>query len=557
MGGCATTEKEEKPMDFPARQEDFGWETEAVEPGRYAVVYYVSPSGSDETGDGSREHPFASPWMAIERFPGTSEPVPGAVLVAGGAYGGKVIHMQEYLDLFGGFDPASWERDIQSNKTVLSGGEKTRVLTGADHSRLDGFFIMGGRHRGNGGGVICDGVSPEISNNYFYNNRTLEPLPWNPEYIHEKAHDGGAIYGVNGASPVIRNNVFTGNETENGRGAAIALHGQCGGKIHHNLFLHNTAGLNDQHRSSDGGAVSVFDRCKVDVTHNLFMGNRALTKNDGGALFYALWSSGHIHGNYFFNNQSMDDAGALFVGGQEHRYDAPLDPLPPADQFFMTMDANVFMGNSNPSLNSGAFRITMESRGSFTNNLVAFNNGAFFQRSEVDIINNTIIDNLLIKETKEGLNPCRLVNTLVMGEISIRTETEITGCLLLEKENKEFTSLRFLEDGIVFQTMGAMTGNDRTETRIIVDEEFAENNLKNRVVRAGNRFTLVKENRGSEIIVYGDLSAHRDFILMPSYSPSVTSPAADAGIQVSLEHDLYGNRRPGEGVYDIGAVEIN
>ena len=104
--------------------------------------------------------------------------------------------------------------------------------------------------------------------------------------------------------------------------------------------------------------------------------------------------------------------------------------------------------------------------------------------------------------------------------------------------------------------MGVMTGNDRTETRIIVDADFTENSLKNRIVRAGNRFTLVKENRGSEIIVYDDLSAQRDFILMPTYSPSPDSPAADAGMQVSLEHDLYGNRRPGGSADDIGAVEI-
>ncbi|MDZ7765889.1 MAG: hypothetical protein U5K00_15985 [Melioribacteraceae bacterium] len=43
--------------------------------------------------------------------------------------------------------------------------------------------------------------------------------------------------------------------------------------------------------------------------------------NDGGAVFIALWSSTAVKNNIFVDNECGDDAGALFVGGQEHRYD--------------------------------------------------------------------------------------------------------------------------------------------------------------------------------------------------------------------------------------------
>ena len=538
-------------------RKDFGRDTEGINIDRYKHIYYVSNRGSDENGEGSKEVPFASLQKAIKMVSAASESDPAAIFVAAGAYVGGPFQMVSHIDLYGGFDPGSWERDIEKNKTVLSGGDRDRVLVAVDHTRLDGFYLINSRFRGNGGAIYCNGTSPEISNNFFFGNKSLGPIPWNPANIHEKAHDGGAIYAENGASPIIRNNIFVGNETENGRGAAIAFFDRCNGVIRNNVFLRNSAGLSDQQRSSDGGAVSVFDWCDTEVTDNLFIGNRALAKNDGGGLFVALWSSARITGNYFFNNEAMDDAGALFVGGQEHRYDVPLDPLPPAEEYYVQVRGNVFMGNRNPSLNSGATRMTMESRGEFSNNLAAFNNGVYFQRSDLAIYNNTIIDNLLLIETKEGLNPCRMKNTLVMGKIDIQIEADISFSLLLDT-NKEKPSVQvsFVEDEIKLETIDVMTGDERLETRLVVQGDYKQNSLKNRIVRAGNRFTLVKYNQGNEIFLWDDLSAERDFLIMPSYTPDSGSAVIDAGTDAGLDSDLYGNPRPHGKTFDIGAVEV-
>jgi hypothetical protein len=554
---CSPGVTEKAPALVQDTKQTFGRVMELVDFDAYRVLYHVSNTGSDENGNGSETSPFATLQKAMDAVSDASESNPAAVLVAAGAYGEGPIQMQNYIDLFGGFDPGSWERDFEKYKTILSGGGRDRVLIADDHSRLDGFYIMNGRIRGNGGAIYCDGTSPEISNNYFHRNVTMGPIPWDPEYIHEKAHDGGAIYAANGASPTIRNNIFIGNETENGRGAAVALHNRCGGIIQNNVFLHNSAGLKDSHRSSDGGAVSVFDWCDPEIRDNLFIGNHALTKNDGGGLFVALWSSARIMGNYFFNNEAMDDAGALFIGGQEHRYDSPLDPLPPAEDFYIVVRGNIFMGNRNPSLNSGATRITMESRGEFSNNLAAFNNGVYIQRSDLAIDNNTIVDNLLLKETKGGLQPCRIRNTVVMGKIVIETAVDISHCLLMEDEaDNPSYEVAFREDGIKLQAIGVMTGEDRMETRLIIQGDYEGNILKNRVVRAGDRFTLVRENRGNRIILWDDLSSEKEFMIMPSYTPEDVSAVIDKGIPVNLDCDLYGNSRPRGAAFDIGAVEI-
>ncbi len=554
LAGCRNPDAAVKPATFPSQEKDFGWTTEAIDKSEYESIFYVSSGGSDEKGDGSRELPFATPAAALKELSENSTGQAAALFVAAGTYNVNNLHLLPGLHLFGGFDPSTWERDIESNRTILTGGNKGRILQGAERSRIDGFQITGGSFRGNGGAVYCDKVAMEISNNLFIANQTLEPVPWSPEYIHEKAHDGGAVYAGNGALLLVRGNIFWHNTTENGRGAAIALHGECKAEIKNNLFLDNTAGTKDQFRSSDGGAVSVFKWCDVKVTNNLFSGNRALNKNDGGALFFALWSSGSILGNYFFNNQSMDDAGALFIGGQEHRYDAPLDPLPPADKFFVEIDANIFMGNRNPSQNSGAFRITMESRGAFTNNLVAFNNGAYFQRSDLEISRNTIVDNLLLIETKEGLNPCRLTRNIILGNVQIETPVELSDCLFEEDVRGEKDVFSFRKDGKELHLLGSMLEANKMETKIVTEEFFETNVLKNRIIRSGSHFSLVKENQGRRLIVYGDFPVSENVWILPTYTPEYASGFVDAGGEYNGGKDLYGNDRPGKESPGIGAV---
>lgn len=554
LAGCRNPYQAERPMTFPTQGEDFGWATEVVDEQAFATIIFVSQEGSDENGDGSRNLPLATPGAALEMLSGISTGQDAALFVASGIYTVNDLRLVTGVHLFGGFDPVTWERNIDANRTILTGGDKGRILLGADQCRIDGFQITGGSFRGNGGAIFCEAVAMEISNNLFIANTTLEPVPWSPEYIHEKAHDGGAVYAGKGASIQVRGNIFWKNSTENGRGAAIAMHGGCKGEIKNNLFLNNTAGIKDQFRSSDGGAVSVFDWCRVDVSCNLFDGNRALNKNDGGALFYALWSSGTVHGNYFFNNQSMDDAGALFVGGQEHRYDAPLDPLPSGERFFVEIDANIFMGNRNPSQNSGAFRITMESRGSFTNNLVAFNNGAYFQRSELEISRNTIVDNLLLIETKEGLNPCRLTSNIILGDVQIETPVELSNCLFAEDVQGEKDLLSFRKDGMELHILGSMLRANRMETRIVSEEFFEANVLKNRILRTGSHFSLIKENRGRELIVYGEFPASESVLIMPTYTPEFATGVMDALRKDAGGRDLYGNDRPVRESPGIGAV---
>ena len=115
----------------------------------YQQLWHVSQTtGSDSGGHGSRERPWQTIHQALTQSSAASAHGRHAVLVTGGAYAKQTISMKPYVDLFGGFEPATWERDIMKHPTILDGEGTHRILLGADHARLDGFVIQGGAARG-------------------------------------------------------------------------------------------------------------------------------------------------------------------------------------------------------------------------------------------------------------------------------------------------------------------------------------------------------------------------------------------------------------------------
>jgi hypothetical protein len=244
--------------------------------------------------------------------------------------------------------------------------------------------------------------------------------------LHETANDGGAIYCANGSTLHVEHCLFFDNTTECGRGAALAA-SHAAPVITDSVFVNNRAGIDDPLRSSDGGAISLFDGCAGEVRGCIISANAALTRNDAGGLFVALWSTPHIADSVFTANEAGDDAGALFIGGQEHRYGVPLDAVPPADKFNVVVERNVFVGNRNSSRNSGAMRVTMESRARFTDNIIAENDGGFYlQRSEIVAEHNTIWQDWRFLEDKPNLAPSRLSGNILRGPLDGQVEARAT-----------------------------------------------------------------------------------------------------------------------------------
>lgn len=383
----------------------------------YRTILYVAQAGGDDIkGTGAREHPFASVDHALEVAGRPAADARVAILVSQGRYVQPTFVLKSHVDLYGGFAAPGGPRDVYAHPTILDGQELRRLVIGADDARLDGFHLVNGRVRGKGGAVLCDGTSPVIANSIFINNRTLIPSPWAPPLLHETANDGGAVMCLNGAAPRLDHNLFYDNSTECGRGAAIASDRAAAPHIVANVFANNTSGLADPMRSSDAGAVSFFRWSEGEFTGNVVVANQSLTRNDSGGLWIALWSAPRVADNVFAANEGGDDAGALFIGGQEHRYGVPLDPYPPADKFNVVVERNLFVGNTNSSRNSGAMRVTMETRARFTDNVIAENDGGFYlQRSEIVAERNTVWQDWRFLEDKPSLGPSRFEGNVLKG----------------------------------------------------------------------------------------------------------------------------------------------
>ncbi len=511
----------------------FGPKTEIFQPNQFTKVLYVSTSGSDQNGTGSKKKPWQSISYTLSKTKDTSSSNRIAVCVAEGIYQESTIELKPFIDLYGGFNSSDWERDVYKNLTVLSGNGKYRVIIAADNTNLDGFIISKGIVRGKGAGILCDGVSPVITNNLFLQNKTLSPDPWDPKLRHEIANDGGAICALNNASPVIENNLFFENMTEAGRGAGIALHSRCGGRIAKNVFLYNKTGLNDPKRSSDGGAISVFEWSNPTIENNMILENQALAKNDAGAIFSGYWSSPVIHKNIIVGNTAEDDGGAIFTSGQNHHDEIPpqFDPIPKEKDFFISITDNVFVGNNQ------ALEFSMESRGLFANNIVAHNGdkkthptGVYFQRSEAQIINNTILDPFLInfktfdnKPSSEGLQPSVIRDNRIWGSFEVKTQVvqsdnyihEESESRLVQPPHIETDRLQIHADAVYY---GAHIVKQIYTTKIFIySANFSPNELVNRVIKSGDLWGVVKLNDTQMIEVWGDLTGEVLFSILPTY----------------------------------------
>jgi hypothetical protein len=501
-----------------------GPKTHIIKIDGYSQIFFVAKDGSDEKNRGTRDNPFKTIQYAVSKADHTTESKKTALFIAEGIYDGETIVLKPFVDVYGGFNRESWERDVGLYPTEINIKKEHRAIVADDHCIIDGFIISDSEYRGKGAAIYCDGASPKISNNKFINNKSLKPPDWNPTYWHETANDGGAIYGKDGAAPLIKNNLFAYNKTENGRGAAIAFDNECDPQIVNNVFYKNESGLDDPMRSSDGGAVSIFRWSKGLIDGNIFLSNYAGSKNDAGAVFIALWSSTRIRNNIFVDNECGDDAGALFVGGQEHRYDTALDPFPPRENYYITIENNYFIANRNPSMNSGAMRFTMESRGEFVNNIVAQNNGIYFQRSETEIRNNIILDNMLVIETKDYLDQTLIKNNIIWADFVLQeTVAEIRDNYMFQADKFEGNKNKFpgfLDNGINFSVLSASYRKAENYSELVIQDarNVLSENLSDRIVNAEGRWGVVKNCDDHILRVWGDFSRVTSIRILPTFT---------------------------------------
>jgi parallel beta-helix repeat protein len=480
--------------------------------------------------------------------------------------------MRGHVDVYGGFEPVEWRRDVFKHLTVLDGGQAERVVVGANDARLDGFTIRGGRVRGPGGAVLCDRTSPTLTNNTLVDNETLEPEGYNHDLLHQAGHDGGAIACLNGAAPVIANNVIAHNTTGVGGGGGIACANYSTPTIENNVISDNVTGRTDRNRSrsSNGAAIScshlpvrVADRKRVRyrISGNVIVNNRVGGNSDAGGIYCEYDAHPEISRNLILGNVAEDDGGGIYVMKSS-------EPL---------ITANVIAG----SRGGGAIRLSKEGRALIENNLLFANDAGSITcaASWMRLAHNTIIaevgNGLSYENQTPHLRHSAVIGNIFHGKTASNWRHSPPGSLtvthnLLKGGRAEDGNIDgdplFEHDAWSGEATRAAYDRHRVQTTLTLAAPPQHERLTGRPIRSGDRWGVIASMDGREIVAWGDLTAGQGarplrIEVPPSYRLRAGSPCIDRGPPTGgPAADIDGDPRPTGGATgrtDIGADEFH
>ncbi len=515
--------------------------TEEVNLQGYSRVLHVSDSKGSPGGSGDENQPFKNIEQAFEASWGVSDSRRCAILVAGGSYQAKALPMQEYVDLYGGFDPQDWRnRNIREYPTVLDAGQAGPVLIGANHARLDGFWITGGKNDGMGGGIVCHSVSPTLSNNYITGNKTLYTAPIAPETLHLIGHEGAGIAVWDGAHPVIRNNLIFDNSTDVGDGGGISVREHSNPVITGNVIVGNKTGLTDTtiydgkvgSRSSNGGGISVSTLSAPQVTRNVISLNVVHNTSDGGGIYAEYESTPYIGGNWLTGNTTSDDGGAIYTRGLEDM-SSPVGAV--------MIEGNQFAGNKvyhegrERKGYTEAIFLSKRGRAVIRNNLfVGQMTGIGVANSTMITEGNTIVDHtgpgiyVDLREELPGIEQSTVTGNIIWGngrEVEVNREfstpPRVENNVIqggFEGGNNEDTDLGFIDNRIVAKVISIAYKDKDCITEVQVDQNFPEASLSGRLARIGEKWSVIQKSSPGRIAIWGDLRDSSDSLyIAPTY----------------------------------------
>lgn len=499
----------------------------------YQNIFYVSTqSGSDKNGNGSKENPWQTLTFVLSKINDASESNKYAVLVAEGTYDSGTIIMKEWVDLYGGFDPKNWQRDIFKHQTILDGGRVRRVVVGANNARIDGFVIQHGLSRTHGGGILCDDTSPTISNNFILDNFVLEPEDFNHNRIHQAGHHGGGIASQYNAIPVIRNNIIANNITSVGNGGGISFYGwlRLSGEaektikgnrmevgvlqpiVENNVIIGNIAGMNDWNRtrSSNGGGISCAYESRPIIRNNIIANNQAKGRGDGGGIYNEYYSDPLIEANWVVGNIADDDAGGIYT----MRMGQPI------------IQHNYIAGNWAPGKGAGGIRLSKEGRARILENSIVRNlsgGGVQCVDSHMELDNNIIMHNsggeaVMIESRFSYFMPSLIQNNILRENeqqpLSIKKNDGQPPVIQNNNIQGEFSGTdnydrkpEFFDDSIKGKAKSIQYDPIHFSSTILIQKSIEQGDrLSGRVILVGDRWSVIKNAEPNKIIAWGDLS---------------------------------------------------
>ncbi|MFC1549990.1 NosD domain-containing protein [Candidatus Neomarinimicrobiota bacterium] len=506
--------------------DDIGPSTEIIKEDSYSKIFYVSQStGSDNEGDGSKSNPWKTINYAINNKMHVNY---SALYVAKGKYLEGTFGLKPYVDLYGGFNPNTWERDIHKYSTILDGNKKNRVIIGADNARVDGFVITNGFAKSHGGGILCDDASPTISNCFIVNNCVSEPLEFNYNRIHQDGYHGAGIASMFNSVPIIRNNVFYKNKTSIGNGAGIAFYGWyrkegapptevldntiTGGLqplVKNNVFIGNISGITDTNRtrSSNGGAISCAFEARPIIESNIVVNNQAKGRSDAGGIYSEYFSYPYIKNNWILGNTSDDDGGGIYV----------------MKLGYATISNNFIAGNRTLGNGVGGIRLSKEGRAKITGNFIVENlsGGAvqsvdsFMELRQNIIMHNIGKSSIHYRNNFDYFIPSVIENNIIQkndGKIELQSgkgsEVEFVDNKIDKTEmilNNSTEEVQFVDDSVELNVIDSFFNENSFQTVVEVEQPISHLVSKGRIVNIDNNWGVISNIDKNLISIWGDL----------------------------------------------------
>ena len=280
-------------------------------------VWYIATTGSDETGDGSEESPYATIQKGVDVAIDMD-----TVHVSNGIYEGGIVISNKSILLIGE------SREETKINQPISSPQISIIDCGADTTRVENFIIESGSSN-NGGGIFSSESTIEVENVDFSNNSSSN----NGAAINTVASTvkvqnstfnlntsvllGGAIFVDPLSTCEIYNSSFTNNEAWHG--GAIATIG--GGKLlvqGCSISNNNAAGYNsnlDFDYPTFGGGGGIYQEWSDDleIYDTEIINNTAETGAGGGIAIYL--SNDIIIDNIILNNNSSSGTNHPSGGG--------------------------------------------------------------------------------------------------------------------------------------------------------------------------------------------------------------------------------------------------
>jgi hypothetical protein len=362
------------------------------------------------------------------------------------------------------------------------------VVIAADDARIDGFVITNGHYDGNGGGILCDGVSPQILNNVIVANNLAKPAWLKPPLGKQIANEGAGIMLINGSRAYVANNLIAENTTDAGAGAGIGVRNNVHAKILRNVFANNIAGVKDDHefhgktgsRSSPGAGIAVNAESSPQISFNVIVMGSAPINNDAGGIWIEGNSAPPVNYNWIVGNLSGDDGGGIYVMGNLW-YDAVGERHDYSPDMPVVIEHNLMAGNNCIRGGPGGIRISRWGRAELRRNLIVGNMGGV-KGSEGGII--SVMEDNVIQDNQESKN---------QSSCKFRLTGQITG--------RNFDQRRYVTE---ITTSADLSSHRNVHT--IYERQPAEDALSGAIIRIGEQWSVVKSSEPNKLVVWGKIT---------------------------------------------------